>query len=207
MIDDLLFETADSPFFDRVRRLVDELALTRVARNAARVEADELRRQVENLKSATDDLRRQLAECQAGAEEAQRESYRRGADADRAVADARRERDAARAERTRMLEKCENHCRQLAEVQAALESLTPGGSEFAGDPLACVRWVQERLLTRGRVAAERNALLAERNTLQHWLQLAHAALDTAGVCLACYGSGRVDGRHCTACHESGRADA
>lgn len=113
MIDNLLLSTADTPFFEAVRQLVDELEVARVERYTARAEATT--------------LRRQLAECQAQAAEDDRIGE---------IADLRR----------------------------------------------------------------------EVTTLQHWLQLAHAALDTAGVCLACYGSGRVDGRHCTACHGSGRGD-
>ena len=42
-----------------------------------------------------------------------------------------------------------------------LEGLTPGGSEFSGWPERCAAWVQERLDTRAKIAAERNALRAK----------------------------------------------
>ena len=48
--------------------------------------------------------------------------------------------------------------RQLAEMQAALENLTPGGSEFAGSFAVCLNWIRTRLATTGHVAAERNEL-------------------------------------------------
>jgi len=82
------------------------------------------RQDVPALLAEIDALRRQLAECQAQAEEAQRESYRRGADADRAVADARRERDAARAEAVELR-------RQLAETQ---DSAANGWARAAASP-------------------------------------------------------------------------
>jgi len=77
------------------------------------------RQDVPALLAEIDALRRQLAECQAQAEEAQRESYRRGADADRAVADARRERDAARAEAVELRRQLAT-CQELRLAELAL---------------------------------------------------------------------------------------
>jgi chromosome segregation ATPase len=61
----------------------------------------------------------------------------------------KRAKETARAERDDLR-------RQLAEVQTALESLTPGGSEFVGDPNACLEWIAKRISTAGKIAAERN---------------------------------------------------
>jgi hypothetical protein len=41
-----------------------------------------------------------------------------------------------------------------------LEALTPGGSEFAGDADACLRFVEDRMRTVMQVAKERNELRA-----------------------------------------------
>jgi len=46
----------------------------------------------------------------------------------------------------------------VKELEHLLESLTPGGSEFAGSPEACARWVRERLSSVGKLALERNQL-------------------------------------------------
>lgn len=46
------------------------------------------------------------------------------------------------------------------EIVAALESLTPGGSEFVGDPWACLAWIERRLKAVGELAAERNQMRA-----------------------------------------------
>ena len=55
-----------------------------------------------------------------------------------------------------------------------LEALTPGGSEFAGDPDACLRFVSDRLRTVGAVAKERNELRARLASLE---AVAEAAKD------------------------------
>jgi hypothetical protein len=47
-----------------------------------------------------------------------------------------------------------------ARMCAALESLTPGGSEFHDSPQNCLDFVQDRLATAGKVAKERNELRA-----------------------------------------------
>jgi hypothetical protein len=39
----------------------------------------------------------------------------------------------------------------LAEWRSALESLTPGGSEFSDSPGNCVRYVRDRLITPRRM--------------------------------------------------------
>jgi hypothetical protein len=46
--------------------------------------------------------------------------------------------------------------RRFNDLERLLESLTPGGSEFAGSPEACARWVRARLASVGKLAAERN---------------------------------------------------
>jgi hypothetical protein len=48
----------------------------------------------------------------------------------------------------------------IAHIRA-VEALTPGGSEFAGDFDACVKWAADQMRTTGKVAAERNRLAAE----------------------------------------------
>jgi hypothetical protein len=47
-----------------------------------------------------------------------------------------------------------------AEAERLLESLTPGGSEFAGDPQACAEWARRRLTSVGKLALERNTFRA-----------------------------------------------
>jgi hypothetical protein len=47
-----------------------------------------------------------------------------------------------------------------AETQRLLEDLTPGGSEFAGDPKRCAQFVRERLATN--IEFVKAARLAER---------------------------------------------
>jgi len=49
---------------------------------------------------------------------------------------------------------------QHSILAGALESLTPGGSEFHGSAGRCVEWVRARLVTTGKIAAERNELRA-----------------------------------------------
>jgi len=52
-----------------------------------------------------------------------------------------------------------------SRFRSAIVSLTPGGSEFYDNPERCAEWVQERLSTTGKIAAERNELRKERDAL------------------------------------------
>ena len=47
---------------------------------------------------------------------------------------------------------------RIEALESAMESLTPGGSEFSRDADGCIAWVRDRLAGAGRVAAERNRL-------------------------------------------------
>jgi uncharacterized protein YgfB (UPF0149 family) len=58
----------------------------------------------------------------------------------------------------RWAEKIAQETLKRVAVERLLLDLTPGGSEFAGSPEACARWVQERLASVGKLAQERNQL-------------------------------------------------
>jgi chromosome segregation ATPase len=72
---------------------------------------------------------------------------------------------------------------KIEELQSLLESLTPGGSEFSGDPERCAAWVRQRLASAGQLAAERNRLRADlaraREQVEQdaatWFSVAHRA--------------------------------
>ena len=55
-----------------------------------------------------------------------------------------------------------------AAIERALLAMTPGGSEFVNDPMACLGFIEGRMSTMGKVAAERNAL---RKLLQRAVEL------------------------------------
>ena len=63
-----------------------------------------------------------------------------------------------------------------ADLLERLLALTPGGSEFAGDPMRCLEFVEDRMATVMRVAANNTALL-EALRLVH--ELATNGLDYA----------------------------
>ena len=71
------------------------------------------------------------------------------------------------------------------ELRAALESLTPGGSEFSNSPERCVEFVRARLATLGRVAAERNelraALEAVAETARDWSSIENTVGDVLHI--------------------------
>jgi chromosome segregation ATPase len=61
--------------------------------------------------------------------------------------------------------------RRYDAIERLLESLTPGGSEFAGSPEACARWVRERLSSVGKLAVERNRCQGQAEALAEALQV------------------------------------
>lgn len=67
----------------------------------------------------------------------------------------------------------------INQLRTKLESLTPGGSEFVGDPDWCIRWVEERL---GKV----KQLHVERDAAAERLQQTEKALELACE-LHCFG--------------------
>jgi hypothetical protein len=60
--------------------------------------------------------------------------------------------------------------KRVQDLERLLESLTPGGSEFAGDPQSCARWVRDRLASVGKLAAERNRYQGQAAALANALQ-------------------------------------
>jgi hypothetical protein len=61
--------------------------------------------------------------------------------------------------------------RRFNDMERLLESLTPGGSEFAGSPEACAKWVRARLASVGKLALERNRCQGQAEALAEALQV------------------------------------
>lgn len=59
---------------------------------------------------------------------------------------------------------------RVKEQLRAVEALTPGGSEFAGDFDACIRWIVDRMKTTAAIAKERNEARSENGFLQGAIQ-------------------------------------
>jgi DNA repair exonuclease SbcCD ATPase subunit len=60
--------------------------------------------------------------------------------------------------------------KRVQDLERLLESLTPGGSEFASDPQSCARWARDRLASVGKLAAERNRYQGQAAALAEALQ-------------------------------------
>jgi hypothetical protein len=64
-----------------------------------------------------------------------------------------------------------------AKLMRLLLDLTPGGSEFAGDPEACAAWLRARLASTGKLAAERNKLREQAEQMAKLLAEAQTAIN------------------------------
>lgn len=64
------------------------------------------------------------------------------------------------------------------EINRALEELTPGGSEFHGDPKRCLRWIKDRMSGPFvAVKQERDKLAAELAESNEWVTFWHDERD------------------------------
>jgi DNA repair exonuclease SbcCD ATPase subunit len=67
--------------------------------------------------------------------------------------------------------------KRAQDLERLLESLTPGGPEFSGDPGACAAWVRARLASVGKLAAERNKLREQAEQMAKLLAEAQTAIN------------------------------
>jgi hypothetical protein len=81
----------------------------------------------------------------------------------------------------RLVRASEAKSARIAALEAAIESLAPGGGEFHGDADRCIEWVRARLSTTGHIATERNRLRRRVTTLEAALRGLLTATDATGT--------------------------